>query len=96
MQKNNFPSIILKRLASDILMLLLIAWAPWWIIIIAAVAFLFVYNSYYEIVLWGLCLDEIYGTSHHIPYSLIATVVACLLFIAVYFLKKRLMIYRSA
>ena len=75
-------------------MILLIAWAPWWMIVIAAAVFLFVYNSYYEIVVWGLCLDELYGTSHSFPYSLSATIIACVALVGTYFLKKRLTFYQ--
>ena len=74
-------------------MIILIAWAPWWMIVAGAVTFLFVYNSYYEIIAWGLCLDELYGSAHSFPYSLIATITAVILLVGVYFLKKRLAFY---
>lgn len=75
-------------------MFLLVAWAPWWLIVIAAAALLFVYNPYYEIILWGLCLDELYGASSALPYSLTATLIACLLLVGMYFLKTRLTFYK--
>jgi len=75
-------------------MIVLIAWAPWWIIVIAAGVFLFVYNSYYEIIIWGLCLDELYGAAYHIPYSLVATIIACGALVAAHFLKKSLLLYK--
>ena len=74
-------------------MIVLIAWGPWWAIIIAAAAFLFVYNSYYEIIVWGLCLDELYGASYQLPYSLSATFIAVAALVGAYFLKKRLTFY---
>ena len=75
-------------------MVALISWGPWWAIIIAAGTFLFVYTSYYEIILWGLCLDELYGAAYRLPYSLSATIIACCVLAVAYFLKKRLAFYR--
>jgi hypothetical protein len=91
---SGMAGIVIKRVCAGICMLLLIAWAPWWAIVIATLVFLFVYNSYYEIIIWGLCLDELYGASYSLPYALSATVIACLVLVGVFFLKKRLAFYQ--
>jgi hypothetical protein len=91
--KNTQGWYIAERIGADILMIMLIAWAPWWIIVIAAMFFLFRYAPYYEIIAWGLCLDELYGASYALPYSLSATLIALAALLIFIFLKKRLSLY---
>lgn len=67
-------------------MLFAIAWFSWWIIIIVAIVFLFYFKNYYEIIIWGIVFDTLYGQMQH--NALIVSV--ALLFITV-FLKKRLL-----
>jgi hypothetical protein len=94
MRRNSLSNSIVKRVIADIIMVMLIAWAPWWLIVIGAGTCLFVYNSYYEIILWGLCLDELYGAAYPLPYSLSATILACAALVGAYYLKKRLTFYK--
>ena len=94
MKRNSFSNSIVKRVIADIVMVLLIAWGPWWLIVIGAGICLFVYNSYFEIILWGLCLDELYGAAYSLPYSLSATILAAAALVGAYYLKKRLTFYR--
>ncbi len=78
------------RIGSGILMILLIAWGYWWLILIAACAFLFIYPSYYEILLWGVIVDALYASPYQAHIAFIFA--AILLFISIFF-KKRLAFY---
>ena len=77
---------IFYRISAAIVMLFAIAWFSWWIIIIVAIVFLFYFKNYYEIIIWGIVFDTLYGQMQH--NALIVSV--ALLFITV-FLKKRLL-----
>ena len=67
-------------------MIPLIAWGSWWMILLPVIAFLFIFSPYYEILLWGACLDALYGKHY-------ALITAILLFIIMFLLKKRLVFY---
>ena len=84
---NNISNTI-YRICAALVMIILIAWGYWWMIVCAAVAFLFIFEGYYEIILWGVCFDALYdGTGYYATFLSVF-----LLFIGV-FLKKRLSFY---
>jgi hypothetical protein len=74
------------RILLGIAMIPLIAWGYWWMIALAAITLLFIFPSYYEILLWGVCLDALYG--HHFAF-----ITALILFTMMFLLKKRLVFY---
>ncbi len=74
------------RILLGFAMIPLIAWGYWWMILIPAIAFLFIFSPYYEILIWGFCLDALYG-GH---YAFTAAIIA---FILMFLLKKRLVFY---
>ncbi len=67
---------------------------PWWITIIFAIGFLFMFNAY-EIMLWGILADLLYGAPVESFYKIqfLFTIGFMLFFVASYFLKKKLMFY---
>ena len=89
------------RILAGVLMIALIAWGNWFVIVIAAVIFLFLYDSYYEIILWGICGDALYGLPpgfspklfQFFNMSYCATVVAIVFLFLGIFLKRRLAFY---
>ena len=90
---NFFKKNISARIGAGIVMIVLIAWAPWWLIVAGALAFLFIYSPYYEIILWGVIIDALYNPSSGSGlFALIhgATLLAIVLFFCMLFLKKRL------
>ena len=84
------------RVGAAFIMIVLLAWGYWWLTLIAAVIFLFVYDSYYEIVLVGICFDALYASPQQgaLDYHThLATIAAIVLLFASIFLKKRLAFY---
>lgn len=69
----NNKAIILVRILCAILSIAAILWGSWiWIAVIAIVGLFFIY-PYYEIILWGVVVDALYGTSSlSIGYTLAA------------------------
>ena len=84
------------RIGAAILMVGLITWGYWWMLAVAALVFLFVYNSYYEILIWGVCFDALYASPQRGIldwHAHIAVLISIALLLAVIFLKKRLAFY---
>lgn len=66
---------------------------PWWISLILALAALFYFESYYEIVLIGFMYDVLYYSANTAFGLYGFTLLACTLFIFVKQIKKRLILY---
>ena len=75
---------LISRIAADIAMILLLAFAPIWIVIIFAAAFAWFFAPYYEIIIWGLAFDALYGS--HSVYGVIASLA---IFILIEVLKRK-------
>ncbi|MDB5259580.1 MAG: hypothetical protein JWO73_788 [Candidatus Taylorbacteria bacterium] len=80
------------RIAAAILMLALIAWAPWWLIILAMIAGGICFDVYYEVLIFGVMIDALYGTSGQGIFNLQIkyTLIAIPLFFIAIMLRKRL------
>ena len=80
-----------------ILMFCFIMWGYWWLTWCIAIALLFYFPVYYEIILWGIIYDAMYGTAlpefWNIRY--IFTIASIVLFLIALFLRKRLVIYED-
>jgi uncharacterized membrane protein len=72
------------RIATDILMIALIAWSPLWAIIIFSMVFAWIFAPYYEVIIWGLAFDALYGL-----HSIYGVVTALVIFIVIEVLKRR-------
>ena len=75
---------LISRIVADILMIALIAWSPLWAIIIFSIAFAWIFAPYYEIILWGLAYDALYGL-----HSFYGVVIALVIFIIIEILKRK-------
>ena len=60
---------IIGRIAADIFIIVLLAWSPLWAIIIFSIAFAWIFAPYYEVIIWGLAYDALYGL--HSVYGVI-------------------------
>jgi len=72
-----------------------VIWGPWWLTWSFAIIFLFLFPSYYEIIIAGVAYDALYGLPlaqfHNFPY--VFTVSSAFLFIIAFFLRKKLLVY---
>ena len=88
---------IIIRVLCAILMFCFIMWGYWWLTWCIAIALLFYFPVYYEIILWGIIYDAMYGTAlpefWNIRY--IFTIASIVLFLIALFLRKRLVIYED-
>lgn len=70
-------------------------WGYWWLTWVLAIAFLFIFPLYYEIIFAGIVYDAIYGLPlpqfYDFPYMF--TVAGIILFILAFFLRKKLAAY---
>jgi hypothetical protein len=85
----------MQRLLIDIFLVILVFVFPWWIAFFLAVALLFVYRAYYEIILIGLIADALHGSATPFwgGFELVITLASVCLCIAAIFIKKRLKFY---
>ncbi|MDP3962277.1 MAG: hypothetical protein Q8Q03_00190 [bacterium] len=75
------------RIIAALIMIACILWGYWWLMLSAAIIFLFIFNSYYEIIAWGIIYDSLYGVTH------MFAIAAIILFMISFFLKKYLFAY---
>ncbi len=73
----------------------LIVYGYWWLTWIVAIALLFYFPIYYEIILWGVIYDALYGIALPEFWNIrfIFTIFSIILFILSIVLRKRLIIY---
>lgn len=83
------------RVGCFVLMLALVIWGYWWLVCLVAFFFLILFPLYYEIILWGILYDSLYG----IPVPLLGgfdqifTVIAIILFVCSYTLRHYVLAY---
>ncbi len=80
-------------LLSRILILTTPFFLPWWVVLVLALAALFFFETYYEIVVLGLICDVLYASSHTFFGLYGLTLISGLLLIIVGQIKKRLIMY---
>ncbi len=80
-------------LLSRILILVTPFFLPWWVVLVLALAALFFFETYYEIVVLGLICDVLYISSHSFFGLCGLTLISGLLLIIVGQIKKRLIMY---
>ncbi len=80
-------------LLSRILILASPFFLPWWVVLIFALAALFFFETYYEIVVLALICDVLYASSHSFFGLYGLTLISGLLLITVGQIKKRLIMY---
>lgn len=93
--KKELSKIILLRVVTALIMFCFIMWGYWWFTWCFAIALLFYFRNYYEIILWGIIYDAIYSMSlpeyGNIRY--IFTISSIILFILAFIFRKSLIVY---
>jgi len=85
---------ITRRLIADLILLISVVLLPWWLSAPIAIIFLFVFDSYYEILIAGLIIDSLYPHSFIIPrISIGFTFLAAVVFLASFPIKRNLKFY---
>jgi hypothetical protein len=92
MIKNNETLI---RIFLAILVFFCILWGYWWLTWSLIIVFLFYFNLYYEIILWGIMYDAIYGLKLPVFWDIqyVFTISSIILFLIAFYLRKRLIAY---
>src|ERR1035437_7395085 len=75
---------LIGRIAADIFIIVLIAWSPLWAIIIFSIVFAWIFAPYYEVIIWGLAFDALYGL-----HSVYGVIFALGVFIIIEVLKRK-------
>ncbi len=83
------------RIFTAILMIVSIVYGYWWLTWILAISFLLYFPSYYEIIVWGVVYDALYGLNVPELYNIryIFSISSIILFVIAYFLRKYLIAY---
>ena len=64
---------------------------PWWVGAVIAVAACFFVNNFYEIIIYGIIADSLYGSKFGLyGFSYIASLYSAIIFIIIAALKKKL------
>jgi len=84
------------RIIAGVAMSGCIVWGYWWLTWVLAISLLFIFYDYYEIILWGIIYDAIYGLPlsqfYNMPY--IFSISSIVLFTLAFFLRRNLIAYK--
>ena len=85
------------RVIAGLTMIASIIWGYWWVTWALAIAFLFAFPMYYEIIIWGVIYDALYGLP--LPqfqnFRYVFTLASIILFTIAVFLRKSLIAYED-
>ncbi len=83
---------MISRVLSNFLLLLAVLYLPFWIFIILAVVFVFLFRGFYEIVFWALFIDLLYGSRSNFlfGFQFVSTFLAIIILMSAESFKKRL------
>lgn len=83
------------RIFLGIVIFLCILWGYWWLTWSLIIVFLFYFRSYYEIILWGVTYDALYGLKLNIFWNIqyVFTISSIILLLIAFYLRKRLIAY---
>jgi hypothetical protein len=83
------------RFLIDAGLIILFFITPWWIPFLIAVALVFYYPSYYEIIVLGFAIDILYGapTENFYGFTFVATLVGLTILLISSPLRRRLSFY---
>jgi hypothetical protein len=86
------------RIVADILLLISVYIFPWWLFLILAIAFIFYFESYLEVLLGAFILDALYGMPIQFLFgrNIIFLLSVSVLLIISFYAKKKLRFYRFA
>lgn len=85
------------RIISACIILASVVWGYWWFTWALIIIALFIFPLYYEIILWGVMYDALYGLpiSQFYHFRYIFTVASFLFFLIALYLKKYLLAYED-
>ena len=75
---------LIFRIAADILTIALVAYSPIWAVLLASIAFAWIFAPYYEIIVVGLIMDSLYGL-----HSFYGIIMALVIFVIIEVMKRR-------
>ncbi len=85
----------LYRIFFDALFLVSIFILPWWVTVAFMIVFMFIFEEYFEIMIFGIMFDVVYGVPGIFPFSAyIFTISSIVFYLFIHYLKKRIIIYR--
>lgn len=77
-----------RRVIFDLILLGAVFYTPWWIVVFLAFTFAFLYPSYYEIIIFGILMDILYGASTLSFGGIVGLLGAMVIFFIASFAKK--------
>lgn len=77
-----------KRFIFDLVLLGAIFYTPWWLIVILALIGAFLWPPYYEVLMFGILVDLLYGASTLSFGGLLGILVSIIIFFAASYAKK--------
>ena len=88
----NMNTTMVQRITANIILLMSVLFAPWWITIILALALVFYFKLYYEFIIAAVITDMLYGVPEVLLFDwvFVYTAFSIILFILVQWLKTRL------
>lgn len=83
-----------RRILADLVLFILIFTSPWWAAFLLGILFLFMFENFYEFLVLGFILDNLYGTGGRVlPVPVLYTLLSMALFCTASPLKRRLKFY---
>lgn len=85
------------RILAALVILLSLVFGPWWLPVTLSIVAVFLFINYYEMVLWGVMMDALYGLpiEQFDGYRYVFTTASVILFLAVFFVRKYFAIYET-
>ena len=81
------------RVILGILSIVSVFFLPWWFVFLIALALLFYFEKFYEVIIIALLADIIYGSEHFISFPYAITFIAIIFLYIVTKFKKNLIAY---
>lgn len=81
----------MQRILADILLIGIVLFAPWWVSLGVAAAFLFIFRDFYELIAVGLLIDLLYAAPapRFFGFQFVFSFAALLLFVVLRQIKRR-------
>lgn len=83
---------IAVRVVLNALLLLSVAWFPWWVSLVVVIVLVSRYRAY-EVILWGGMIDLLYGSTASVGMPFLSTATFALLLALAEVIKPRLVFY---
>lgn len=83
------------RISANIILCTSVLFFPWWVGAFFGILFLFIFNLFYEIIIWGIMADLLFGTkiASLYDFNMILSVGALLFFVCAEIFKKQIRFY---